>query len=56
VLQSLDPKLVVGGLFVLDKTIVLQEDGSAAIDAEVVPRLEQVTRSFIDGLRCVHSL
>jgi FMN reductase len=56
VLQSLDPKLVVGGLFVLDKSIVLQEDGSAQLDAEVVPRLEQVTRNFIDGLRCIHSL
>ena len=51
VLQSLDPKLVVGGLFVLEKSIVLGEDGSAQLDIDVQPRLEQVTTNFIAGLR-----
>lgn len=49
-LQSLDPRLVVGGLFVLDKAITLTEDG-VQLDAEVVPRLEQITQTFIEGLR-----
>ncbi len=52
VLQSLDPRLVVGGLFVLDKAIELTADG-ATLDPEVSPRLEQVTRSFIDGIRAL---
>jgi FMN reductase len=52
VLQSLDPKLVVGGLFVLDKGIELAEDGPK-LDPEVAPRLEQVTQTFIDGLRAL---
>lgn len=50
VLQSLDPKLIVGGLFVLDKGIELLEDG-ARIDPEAGARLEQVTKAFIDGVR-----
>ncbi|HEY6879237.1 MAG TPA: NADPH-dependent FMN reductase [Polyangiales bacterium] len=49
-LQSLDPRLVVGGLFVLDKAITLTDDG-VKLDPEVAPRLEQVTQTFIDGLR-----
>jgi FMN reductase len=50
VLQSLDPKLIVAGLFVLDKGIELTEDG-ARIEPEVGARLDQVTQAFIDGLR-----
>ncbi len=50
VLQSLDPRLTVGGLFVLDKAITLSDDG-VKLDPEVVPRLEQITQTFIDGLR-----
>jgi hypothetical protein len=49
-LQSLDPRLVVGGLFVLDKAITLSEEG-VKLDPEVSPRLEQITQTFIDGLR-----
>ena len=50
VLQSLDPRLIVAGLFVLDKGIELTEEG-ARIEPEVGTRLEQVTQAFIDGLR-----
>ena len=53
VLQSLDPRHVVSGLFVLDKWLELEADGSAKLDAELTPRLEGVTRGFIDGLRAV---
>jgi FMN reductase len=49
-LQSLDPRLVVGGLFVLDKAIELSEAG-VKLDPEVAARLETVTQTFIDGLR-----
>jgi FMN reductase len=50
VLQSLDPKQVVGGLFVLDKAIELAGD-EVKLDPEVAARLELVTQTFIDGLR-----
>ncbi|MET0284597.1 MAG: NADPH-dependent FMN reductase [Polyangiales bacterium] len=53
VLQSLDPRLTVGGLFVLDKAITLNDDG-VKLDPEVAPRLEQITQTFIDGLRAHH--
>ncbi|HEX5655768.1 MAG TPA: NADPH-dependent FMN reductase [Polyangiales bacterium] len=53
VLQSLDPRLTVGGLFVLDKAITLADDG-VKLDPEVAPRLEQITQTFIDGLRAHH--
>lgn len=50
VLQSLDPRLTVGGLFVLDKAIELS-DGGVKLDPEVAPRLDQVVQAFTDGLR-----
>lgn len=53
VLQSLNPKLVVAGLFVLDKSIELGPEG-ATLDPSVAPRLEEVTQVFIDGLRAHH--
>jgi hypothetical protein len=57
VLQSLDPRLVVAGLFVLDKWIELATEGgvkreaSPTLEAEVVPRLETVVATFVDALR-----
>jgi FMN reductase len=56
VLQSLDPRQVVAGLFVLDKWLELTGEGSVTLDAELGPRLEGVTRSFIDGVRAVAQL
>lgn len=49
VLQSLDPKLVVSGLFALDKWIELSDQG-VKLAEEVVPRLDLVTQTFIDAL------
>jgi FMN reductase len=46
VLQSLDPRLVVSGLFVLDKWIELSESG-VKLEADVVPKLELVTSTFL---------
>jgi FMN reductase len=48
VLQSLDPQLVVAGLFVLDKAITLAGD-DVSIDPEILPRLSAVTRTFVDA-------
>ena len=49
-LQSLDPRLIVNGLFLLDKTIDVAS-GSVKLCPEVAERLEQVLQIFIDGLR-----
>jgi FMN reductase len=51
VLQSLDPRLVVAGLFVLDKLIELGDD-KVTLAAEIEPRLEQVVQTFLDALQC----
>jgi FMN reductase len=48
VLQSLDPRLIVAGLFVLDKTITLSGD-NVEIETELLPRLELVTRTFVEA-------
>ena len=50
VLQSLDPRLVVSGLFVLDKLITVGADGGVTVDAEIAPRLEAITKMFIDAI------
>ncbi|WP_394849598.1 NADPH-dependent FMN reductase [Pendulispora brunnea] len=49
-LQSLDPRLIVSGLFMLDKTIEVGADG-VTLFPDVDSRLEQVTQTFIEGLR-----
>jgi FMN reductase len=49
-LQSLEPRLIVGGLFVLDKMMEVG-NGSVTLSPEVASRLEQITQTFIDGLR-----
>lgn len=51
VLQSLDPKLVVAGLFVLDKWIELTPEGEVQLETEVVPRLDGVVSTFVSALR-----
>lgn len=51
VLQSLDPRLVVSGLFVLDKLIELG-DGNVTLAAEIEPRLVSVVQTFVDALQC----
>lgn len=52
VLQSLDPRHVVAGLFVLDKWLELTDDG-VKLDPELTPRLETITQGFIEALRAV---
>jgi FMN reductase len=49
-LQSLDPWLIVNGLFLLDKTIDVSER-LAKLPPEVDERLQQTMQAFIDGLR-----
>lgn len=46
VLQSLDPKHVVSGLFLLDKWLTLEPSGNLVIDADTEPRLQALVRSF----------
>lgn len=55
VLQSLDPRHVVAGLFVLDKWLTLEADGTATLDAELGPRLEGITQGFIEAVRAAAS-
>ena len=51
VLSSLDPLHIVAGLFVLDKHIVIQPDGTAALDEESLLKLDLVLASFVTALR-----
>jgi FMN reductase len=51
VLQSLDPRLVVAGLFVLDKWIELAPEGAVKLEAELQPRLDQVVATFAEAMR-----
>lgn len=51
VLSSLDPLHVVPGLFVLDKQLVVQSDGSLELDAELSGKLDSAIASFRVGLR-----
>jgi len=51
VLSSLDPLHVVPGLFVLDKQLVVKDDGSLEIDADLSSKLDATIASFGTGLR-----
>lgn len=50
VLSSLDPLHVVPGLFVLDKQLVVREDGGLELDADVSAKLDTAITSFRLGL------
>lgn len=50
VLQSLDPKLVVAGLFALDKWVEVGQAGEVKLDAEALPRLTPVVDAFVEAL------
>ncbi|MFT3926929.1 MAG: NADPH-dependent FMN reductase [Myxococcales bacterium] len=54
VLQSLEPRQVVSGLFLLDQWITLTEDDGAELNPEVGPRLETIVQGFVDGVRSVY--
>jgi FMN reductase len=57
VLSSLDPLHVVPGLFVLDKQLVVNEDGSLELDAELSGKLDTAIKSFRTGLhRAAHEV
>jgi FMN reductase len=51
VLSSLDPLHVVPGLFLLDKQLVVQEDGNLSLDQDVSTKLDGVLDSFATALR-----
>jgi FMN reductase len=46
VLSSLDPQHIVAGFFVLDKQVVLHEDGRLEIDAELGGKLDGVLGTY----------
>jgi FMN reductase len=52
VLQSLDARLIVPGLFLLDAWVTKQDDGSATLADDVAPRFDAAVRAFVDGIRC----
>jgi len=49
-LQSLDPCLIVGGLFLVDKTVEWADDG-VRLTPEVATRFAQTMDAFVEGLR-----
>jgi FMN reductase len=51
VLQSLDPRLVVAGLFVLDKWIEIGPHHDVKLEQELTPRLDLVVNTFVEALR-----
>lgn len=51
VLSSLDPLHVVPGLFVLDKQLLVQSDGSLVLDGDLSTKLDLAVSSFVTGLR-----
>jgi FMN reductase len=51
VLSSLDPLHVVPGLFVLDKQIVVQPDGSIELDPDLSAKVDSAISAFVRGLR-----
>jgi FMN reductase len=55
VLSSLDPLHTVAGLFLLDKQVVVHDNGSFEIDADLSQKLDGVTSLFADALtRAAH--
>ena len=55
VLSSLDPLHVVPGLFVLDKQIVVQPDGTIELDGDLSNKLDSAVAAFVKGLhRAAH--
>lgn len=50
VLSSLDPLHVVGGLFVVDKQIVVAEDGRVELESELSSKLEAALTQFVSAL------
>ena len=55
VLSSLDPLHIVAGLFLLDKQVAVQADGSCEIDADLSNKLDGVTLAFATALsRAAH--
>lgn len=51
VLSSLDPLHVVPGLFVLDKQLQVQSDGSLLLEGDLSSKLDLAVSSFVTGLR-----
>jgi FMN reductase len=51
VLSSLEPLHVVNGLFILDKHIVVRDDGSTVLESDVAGRFDATVQTFVTALR-----
>ena len=51
VLSSLDPLHIVGGLFVLDKQLTVEADGSLTLDADVSSKVDLTLDAYVNALR-----
>lgn len=55
VLHSLDPLHIVGGLFILDKQLTVNGDGSLSVDADVSTKIDLTLNAYVNGLhRAAH--
>ncbi|MET0387130.1 MAG: NADPH-dependent FMN reductase [Polyangiales bacterium] len=55
VLSSLDPLHIVAGLFLLDKQVVVHEDGRFEIDPDLATKLDAITGTFATAIaRAAH--
>jgi FMN reductase len=55
VLHSLDPLHIVTGLFLLDKQVLVQDDGGFTLDADLSNKLDAVTQAYVHALhRAAH--
>jgi hypothetical protein len=55
VLNSLDPLHIVPGLFLLDKQVIVHDDGRTEIDADLSTKLDAAVSAFAAALaRAAH--
>lgn len=51
VLSSLDPLHVVGGLFILDKQLTVEGDGSLTVEPDVATKIDLTLSAYVNGLK-----
>jgi FMN reductase len=56
VLQSLDARSTVAGLFLVDKWIQVAADGAVTLESEVVSRFDAAVQSFVDAIHAYAQL
>jgi FMN reductase len=56
VLQSLDARTIVAGLFLIDKWIQVAPDGAVTLEAEAAPRFDAAVQQFVDAIHAYAQL